>query len=29
MTTMVDDAVSKCRSGATSIAEALRVTTIR
>ena len=29
MTTMIDDAVSKCRSGVTSFAEALRVTTIR
>ncbi len=29
MTTMIDDAVVKCRSGATSFAEALRVTTIR
>ena len=29
MTTMIDDAVSKCRIGATSVAEALRVTTIR
>jgi general secretion pathway protein E len=29
MTTMVDDAVAKCRSGVTSAAEALRVTTIR
>jgi general secretion pathway protein E len=29
MTTMIDDAVGKCRSGATSVAEALRVTTIR
>ena len=29
MTTMIDDAVTKCRSGATSFAEALRVTTIR
>ena len=29
MTTMIEDAVSKCRSGATSFAEALRVTTIR
>ena len=29
MTTMIDDAVRKCRSGATSFAEALRVTTIR
>jgi general secretion pathway protein E len=29
MTTMVDDAVAKCRSGITSIAEVLRVTTIR
>jgi general secretion pathway protein E len=29
MTTMIDDAVSKCRSGATSPAEALRVTAIR
>jgi general secretion pathway protein E len=29
MTTMMDDAVSKCRVGATSVAEALRVTTIR
>jgi general secretion pathway protein E len=29
MTTMIDDAVGKCRSGATSFAEALRVTTIR
>jgi len=29
MTTMIDDAVSKCRSGATSFAETLRVTTIR
>jgi general secretion pathway protein E len=29
MTTMIDDAVVKCRAGATSVAEALRVTTIR
>jgi general secretion pathway protein E len=29
MTTMVDDAVSKCRAGVTSTAEVLRVTTIR
>ncbi len=29
MTTMIDDAVSKCRIGATSFAEALRVTTVR
>ena len=29
MTTMIDDAVGKCRSGTTSFAEALRVTTIR
>jgi general secretion pathway protein E len=29
MTTMIDDAVDKCRSGVTSFAEALRVTTIR
>jgi general secretion pathway protein E len=29
MTTMMDDAVAKCRAGLTSIAEALRVTTVR
>jgi general secretion pathway protein E len=29
MTTMIEDAVAKCRSGATSFAEALRVTTVR
>jgi general secretion pathway protein E len=29
MTTMIEDAVRKCRSGATSFAEALRVTTVR
>jgi general secretion pathway protein E len=29
MTTMIDDAVFKCRNGTTSVAEALRVTTIR
>jgi len=29
MTTMIDDAVAKCRAGVTSVAEALRVTTIR
>ena len=29
MTTMIDDAVRKCRSGITCVAEALRVTTIR
>jgi general secretion pathway protein E len=29
MTTMIDDAVAKCRNGATSVAEALRVTTVR
>ena len=29
MTTMVDDAVAKCRAGLTSVAEVLRVTTIR
>jgi general secretion pathway protein E len=29
MTTMIDDAVRKCRGGATSFAEALRVTTVR
>src|ERR1700680_4753995 len=29
MTTMVEDAVAKCRAGATSAAEVLRVTTVR
>ena len=29
MTTMIEDAVGKCRAGTTSVAEALRVTTIR
>jgi len=29
MTTMVDDAVAKCRAGITSVAEVLRVTTVR
>jgi general secretion pathway protein E len=29
MTTMVDDGAAKCRSGVTSPAEVLRVTTIR
>ena len=29
MTTMVDDAVAKCRAGLTSAAEVLRVTTVR
>ncbi|MGJ4931271.1 GspE/PulE family protein [Bradyrhizobium sp. HKCCYLS2038] len=29
MTTMLDDGVSKCRAGATSVAEILRVTTLR
>jgi general secretion pathway protein E len=29
MTTMIDDAVSKCRAGTTSAAEVLRVTTLR
>jgi general secretion pathway protein E len=29
MTTMLDDGVAKCRSGATSVAEILRVTTVR
>jgi general secretion pathway protein E len=29
MTTMIEDAVGKCRAGVTSVAEALRVTTIR
>jgi general secretion pathway protein E len=29
MTTMIDDAVAKCRAGATSAAEVLRVTTAR
>jgi general secretion pathway protein E len=29
MTTMIDDAVAKCRNGTTSVAEALRVTTVR
>jgi general secretion pathway protein E len=29
MTTMINDAVGKCRLGATSVAEALRVTTVR
>ena len=29
MTTMVDDAVAKCRAGVTSAAEVLRVTTVR
>jgi general secretion pathway protein E len=29
MTTMIDDAVAKCRSGLTSAAEVLRVTTVR
>ena len=29
MTTMMDDAVAKCRAGVTSVAEVLRVTTAR
>jgi general secretion pathway protein E len=29
MTTMIDDAIAKCRSGVTSAAEVLRVTTVR
>jgi general secretion pathway protein E len=29
MTTMLDDAVAKCRAGVTSVAEVLRVTTVR
>ena len=29
MTTMVEDAVAKCRAGITSAAEVLRVTTVR
>jgi general secretion pathway protein E len=29
MTTMLEDAVAKCRAGVTSVAEALRVTTVR
>jgi general secretion pathway protein E len=29
MTTMIDDAVAKCRAGVTSAAEVLRVTTVR
>jgi general secretion pathway protein E len=29
MTTMMDDAIAKCRAGFTSVAEALRVTTVR
>ena len=29
LTTMIDDAVAKCRAGVTSMAEALRVTTVR
>jgi general secretion pathway protein E len=29
MTTMIDDAIAKCRAGTTSAAEVLRVTTVR
>jgi general secretion pathway protein E len=29
MTTMLDDAVAKCRAGITSVSEVLRVTTVR
>jgi general secretion pathway protein E len=29
MTTMIDDAIAKCRAGTTSVAEVLRVTTVR
>ena len=29
MTTMIDDAIAKCRAGVTSAAEVLRVTTVR
>jgi general secretion pathway protein E len=29
MTTMIDDAVAKCRAGATTVSEVLRVTTVR
>jgi general secretion pathway protein E len=29
MTTMMEDAIAKCRAGITSIAEVLRVTTVR
>jgi general secretion pathway protein E len=28
MTTMIDDAIAKCRAGVTSAAEVLRVTTV-
>ena len=29
MTTMIEDAIAKCRAGMTSAAEVLRVTTVR
>ena len=29
MTTMMEDAIAKCRAGVTSVAEVLRVTTVR
>jgi general secretion pathway protein E len=29
MTTMLDDAVAKCRAGLTTVSEVLRVTTVR
>jgi general secretion pathway protein E len=29
MTTMMEDAIAKCRAGITSVAEVLRVTTVR
>ncbi|MDU3132618.1 MAG: type II/IV secretion system protein, partial [Bradyrhizobium sp.] len=29
MTTMLDDGIAKCRAGVTSVAEILRVTTLR
>jgi general secretion pathway protein E len=29
MTTMLDDAIAKCRAGLTTVAETLRVTTVR
>jgi general secretion pathway protein E len=29
MTTMIDDGLAKCRNGTTSVAEMLRVTTVR
>jgi general secretion pathway protein E len=29
MTTMIDDAIAKCRSGVTTVSEVLRVTSVR